>query len=126
MRGAPISIVVLAVLAAAGACGGSSRPDRPARSTDPAPHGEPAPAADRRLDEADCGRLLDRYIDLEQAELAATLPPEEVPTAEQVAAIRARMREEGMSGCVGQPRAPFDCAMAAPDKAALRACLDPG
>jgi len=41
-----------------------------------------AGAADRPLDRADCGRLLDRYLALEVAELRATAPADEVRRTE--------------------------------------------
>jgi hypothetical protein len=122
------SIARLALLVAMAACGGGAS-SGPAASDGRARPGAPATtsadAVARPLDREDCTRLLDRYLELEQAELRASLPPEEVPTEEQVAAIRTRMHADGMPGCVGQPRAPYACAMAAPTKPALRACLEP-
>jgi hypothetical protein len=114
---------LLALLALA-ACGGQApRPAPGGAAASPPP---PATSqGDRPLDQDDCTRLLDRYLELEQAELRATLPPEEVPTEEQIAAIRARMQKDGMAGCIGQPRAPYMCAMEAATKPALRACLEP-
>lgn len=69
-------------------------------------------------------RLLDHYLDLAMAEKRATLPPEEVPTTEQVARIRLAMREEAKANCVGHAeRARYDCAMRAQTTRGLGGCL---
>ena len=127
-------MLFLAALAGLG-CGGGGRP--PAAAADPRPAAAAAATGDQMssapptapasspLERADCARLLEHYLELELVELGATRPPEEVPTADQVATIRSEMTASGMDGCVGAPRPPFDCAMAAVDKPALRACLGP-
>ncbi len=69
-------------------------------------------------------RLLDHYLDLAMAEKRATLPAEEVPTAEQVARIRVSMREQAREYCIGRTeRERYDCALSAPSTRALSECL---
>lgn len=126
--------LVVLVLAVAAACGGGGGGKGGGTTTTGGPATGGATATDgastsstatdgRPLERADCLRLLDRYLELELAELRATRPAEEIPTDEQVAAIRADMEKEDLAGCIGQPRAPFECAMRADSKAALRACF---
>jgi hypothetical protein len=113
------------------ACGGgtSSGPAAPspagkadAGSDTTAPPGDPA-SPPRPLDEADCGRLFDHVVDVTLAEKRAGLKADEVPTDQQVAAIRQSLRAEGMATCLASPRSAFDCAMAADTTAGLRTCL---
>jgi hypothetical protein len=69
-------------------------------------------------------QLLDHYLDLAMAEKRATLPPEEVPTTEQVARIRLAMREEAKANCIGRSeRGRYDCAMRAQTTRGLGGCL---
>jgi hypothetical protein len=76
------------------------------------------------LSEAECMQLLDHYLELALAEKRATLPPEEMPTDEQVARIRVDMRSRAKESCVGlTERDRYDCAMKAGTTRALGTCL---
>ena len=77
-----------------------------------------------QLTEAECMRLLDHYLDLAMAEKRATLPADQVPSAEQVARIRLAMRDEAQRNCVGRTeRGRYECAMGARTTRELGACL---
>lgn len=62
-------------------------------------------------------------LDVALAEKRATLPPDKVPTEEQVAQIRTQMRSEVGTRCVGGPRDGYDCAMAAETRSAIEGCF---
>jgi hypothetical protein len=110
---------LLAVLAGCSGAGGKSASEPGAGKA-----GEATPAASGPLSEAECMRLLDHYLDLALAEKRATLPPEQVPTEEQVERIRVEMRDDAKQACVGlTERARYDCAMKARTTRALGACL---
>jgi hypothetical protein len=82
------------------------------------------PARSGPLTEVECLELLDHYLDLAMAEKRATLPPEQVPTAEQVDRIRLAMRDEARQACVGRgERGRYDCAMRARTTRGLGVCL---
>lgn len=69
-------------------------------------------------------QLLEHYLELAMAEKRATLPPEQVPTGEQVEGIRTAMREEAKQSCVGRAeRGRYDCAMKARTTRALGVCM---
>lgn len=71
------------------------------------------------LTEVECDQLLDHYIAVATAEL----PADQRPTGDQVAAIRARMKGDAKTSCVGQARGPYDCAMKATTREAIEACF---
>lgn len=107
-------------------CGGPS--PQPAEPAAPGASGErpgePAPpAAEAPLTEAECLAALEHFLEVSMAEKRATLPPEQVPTAEQVASIRDTMRTSYLPECVGGPRTGYDCAMQATTTAAMETCL---
>lgn len=113
-------------LALAVGCGGPPR--EPASATAEAPPGSEAPAPDEPaaeapLSEAECMAALDHFIEVAMAEMQATLPPEQVPTGEQVAGIRETMRTEFLPTCVGGARTGYDCTMQATTSAAIESCL---
>jgi hypothetical protein len=69
-------------------------------------------------------QLLDHYLALAMAEKRATLPADQVPTDEQVDAIRIQMQGEARSQCVGRgERARYRCAMKATTTRGLGVCL---
>lgn len=121
---------VIAALALA-ACGGSTKESR---TRGPGPDHNPGdgteiseggsggqgvdPAAPLSADE--CDTFTAHVIELNMVEMRAKLPPEEVPTDEQVAEIR-----EKMSGdCLQFPRAVVECGMAATTIAEVAKCQD--
>ena len=61
-------------------------------------------------------------MDLGVAEQRKTLPPEQVPTPDQVAAGKKRMVEQGLAECLQLDRPSFACVMAAQEAAALETC----
>lgn len=76
------------------------------------------------LTEAECTQLLEHFLDVAMAEKRATLPPEQVPTDEQVARIRVQMRDEARKSCIGRTeREHYDCLMKASTTRGLNACL---
>ncbi|HTE55434.1 MAG TPA: hypothetical protein VK698_31485 [Kofleriaceae bacterium] len=108
------------------ACSGGST-SRAASGGSSGPGGASAPAAGGAsgpLSEAECMQLLDHYLDLAMADKRATLPPEQVPTDEQVERIRASMKAEAKDECVGRgERGRYECAMKATTTRALGVCL---
>jgi hypothetical protein len=104
-------------------CGSSDKPE-PARPAGGGASGERAAASgEGPLTDADCERLIDHWFELVIADKKATAKPEEVPTEEDIAKARARLQASAKENCVGQPRAPYDCAMKATAVASVNACL---
>lgn len=117
--------LALGIGLAAAACGGPSARPQPVA---PAPGAQPDAAAPADeppapLSEAECLAALDHFLEVAMAEKRATLPPEQVPTDEQVAAIRDTMRSEYLPQCVGGERSGYECTMQATTTAAIEACL---
>lgn len=127
MRAAAGSVpFALAALLALGllSCGGKSAGEPGKAGPGGAAGGATAPATSGPLTEAECMQLLDHYLELALAEKRATLPPEQVPTDEQVARIRIEMRGRAKEDCVGQTeRTRYECAMQARTTRALGTCL---
>jgi hypothetical protein len=116
--------IALAVLAAA--C--SSRPPRgttggeppdAAVATTPVDAGGAPP-----LTRGECDALLDHVLAIQLDDLRARKPPEEWPTADQVADQRAVLAAEMLEPCAALDRAVFDCAIAATDATTLRVCAE--
>lgn len=111
---------------AAAACGGSSAHqgdgDTTANTTQRPSGGGQRPAATGPLTEPECIGLADHMLDVALTEKRATLPPDKVPTDEQVATIRTQMRSEVGTRCVGGPRDGYDCAMAATTRSDIEDC----
>lgn len=81
-------------------------------------------APDAPLTEAECTQLLEHFLEVAMAEKRATLPPEQVPTDEQVARIRVQMRDEARKSCIGRTeREHYDCLMKASTTRGLNACM---
>ncbi len=118
------SLAALAI-AAAIACGPrqvapppAAGPDAgaPGRTDDDEITGESALTPD------DCVRMIDHVLAIGMADQRARKAPELVPTAEQVATIRADMLEEQLAPCLAMPRPQWACALAARTMPALYSC----
>jgi len=70
----------------------------------------------------ECGDLVDRVLAIGLAEQRARDPKTPQATPEQQATIRARLLAAAEPTCATMPRARFECAMAARDRAAMTAC----
>lgn len=81
-----------------------------------------ATPSDAPLTEDDCVALFDHLIDIKLDELRASVPPDQVPTDEQVEEIRERMRSEEMPRCLAGDRQTFACALAATTAEDVAAC----
>lgn len=81
----------------------------------------PVPAP-RPVTADECGLLVDKMIAIGLAEQHARDPRAPQATAGQQAAIRARLLAQALPSCATLPRASWDCAMAAGDRAAMSAC----
>ncbi len=81
----------------------------------------PTPAV-QPITAAECGLLIDRMIGIGLAEQHARDPRVPQATAEQKAAIRAELLAQALPSCAALPRASWDCAMAADDRAAMGGC----
>ena len=118
-------------LALAAACGGGSSGKGAGDGTTPAGGGggaqpaEARPAPDAPLTHDECIRMVDHLLDVALTEQKATLPPDKVPTDEQVEKIRASMHADVDQKCVGggtKDREQFDCIMAGKTKAEMDGC----
>jgi hypothetical protein len=122
MRGGCAALVLVVI-----ACGGSSGTE-PREPTSPAggkgsSAARPAAAApDAKLTADECGAMLDHIIEVGWAEQKRTLPPEKVPTPDQIAEIKKQTREKATQPCLSLPRPKYDCAMAAREPDAIVAC----
>jgi hypothetical protein len=124
----PISSALLvgAALSLVAACGsgsaaGPQRPPGPGHAPgEPAPPGAttvaPAPT------ERECDDLIAHAVALRVAELRQTLPPEQVPTEAEQAALRAELRGKLLADCRGGSRRGYDCAIAAGTLVELGGC----
>ena len=116
-------------LALAAACGGSSGQGHEGGTTPAGGGGDraaaPRPAPDAPLTHDECVRMVDHLLDVALTEQRATLPPDKVPTDEQVDQIRAGMHPDVDQKCVGgdkRDREQFDCIMAGKTKAEMDVC----
>ena len=71
---------------------------------------------------AECEALVDHVLVVGISKQRSQVAPELVPTAAQVAAIRAELVVEMVPACVAYPRPVFACAMAAVTTDAVVAC----
>ena len=109
-----------ALLSLALACssgGGHPRPPPPGQTPDAGP--PPAAAAPT---ERECDALIAHAIALRVAELQQTLPPEQVPTEAEQAALGTELRGKFLADCRGGTRRGYDCALAAKTLAELGGC----
>ncbi len=134
-RGAWI-VLALMTTAAAAACGPGGRrsptapaPAGPASDADAAPAPPPPddplvvpPPPPGPISADECGHLVDQVLAIGLAEQRARDPKAPQATPEQQATIRARLLTAAEPTCATMPRARFECAMAARDRAAMTAC----
>ena len=122
-------LVISLIVVALAACGSKSRgsngtPPLPPLEADAGPVAGDAGAAG--LTEAQCDELLDHLLEVERRTQAAELDPELQPTDEQLAEIRAEMREEFLEPCMQSTQALYDCAIEADTRQAFAACGQAG
>jgi small lipoprotein (TIGR04454 family) len=98
--------------------GTASRPDAGASA---GPDAAPGP-----LTESECEAVIDHILDAQLAEMAKHKKADEMPTDEQVANLRVKLRGEMMDQCLVWDRASYQCIMAAPDLAAIEVCAGGG
>lgn len=142
VRGACRRAAVLLGLAVLFACGGrapdatspgaedpgSTQPGEPGAG-EPAAAPEPgepsgqAAIADA-VTEAECQALLAHLVAVANAAHVQTVAPEQAPTEEQLAEIRARMRPEFMPMCLSLERSSVECQMRAQTRDELLACAN--
>lgn len=119
-------LLALALVVAA-ACGGGQKREPPpggAGSGDAAGSGATG-AAPPPVSRAECEAMYDHVVDVGLAAQKQQKPPEEWPTAEQVAAIKAKGHADdaAMQKCEAFDRPTLDCVMAAATADAMNACL---
>ncbi|HSK04688.1 MAG TPA: hypothetical protein VK932_25735 [Kofleriaceae bacterium] len=107
----------LALACSSGGGGGPPRPPAPPPTPDAAPA---LPAAGPT--ERECEDLIAHAIALRAAELARTLPPEQVPAEAERAALAAELRGAFLADCRHGTRRGYDCAIAAKTLAELAGC----
>ena len=112
LRGAILSLAV-----ACSSGGGRPRPPGPGSAPDAAP-----PAAVAAPTERECDGLIAHAVALRAAELARTLPPDQLPTEAEQAALRTELRGKFLAECRGGTRPGYDCAIAAKSLAELAGC----
>ena len=94
-----------------------SRPPGPGSAPD-----APPPAAASPPTERECEALIGHAIALRVAELERTLPPEQVPTGAEQAALGTELRGKFLGDCRNGSRRGYDCAIAAKTLAELAGC----
>ncbi len=82
-----------------------------------APQAVPAPITDD-----ECGQLVDKLIAIGLAEQRVREPRAPQATGDQQATIRAQLLAQALPTCATLPRARWDCAIAAGDRAAMMVC----
>jgi len=110
----PGAVVSLAL--ACSSSGGRPRPPPPRPTPDASPPAAAAPT------ERECEDLIAHAIALRVAELAQALPPEQVPTEAEQAALRTELRGQLLADCQHGTRRGYDCAIAAKTLAELGGC----
>src|SRR5262245_59566502 len=114
-RGAAAALAF--ALACSGGGGGHQRP--PGHGHTPEADSGGAAAAPT---ERECEDLIAHAIRLRVAELKQTLPPAQVPTEAEQAALGAELRGKFLTDCRGGSRRGYDCAIAARTLAELGGC----
>jgi small lipoprotein (TIGR04454 family) len=122
---------VLGLLLVVAAC--SSHPPHgsdPGRGTGTAGRPGDAAAAPATVDAGaqaltrdECGQIVDHVLDVELADMRTRKKPDEMPTDDQIAQIRAKLSDEMMAQCLAWDRASYDCITAATDLAAIQTCV---
>jgi hypothetical protein len=121
-------LVVFLIAVGLAACGSkaSDRGGTPPLPPLEADAGPVAGDAGPGLTEVQCDELLDHLLEVERRTQAAELDPELQPTDEQIAEIRAEMREEFLEPCMQSTQALYDCAIQADSRQAFAACGQAG
>jgi hypothetical protein len=88
---------------------------------EPGESGSPDATADT-VTEAECQALLAHVVSVANAAHVQRVAPEQAPTEEQLAEIRARMTPEFMPLCLSLDRTIVECQMRAQTRDALLAC----
>ena len=122
-----VRLLAISLLVALG-CGSKGKTE-PVGPGDTSPDGQHAGGGDpHSVDPAspvtaeECQRFTAHVIDLYLAEMRRSRPPEEIPTDEQVAEVRAKLDAELTERCVQFPRAVLECGLAAQTFAAVAEC----
>lgn len=103
--------------------------DQPANAASdetPAADGGLAATQQSAVSHEECERFLDHFLALAQAQHASTESPEYLPTAEQVAEIRAGMAPVFLRLCLTMERATYECSMQARDRDEMVRCMPEG
>lgn len=116
LRGALLALVSATTACSSG--GGRARPPGGGGSAVP-DAGPPVAAAPS---ERECDDLIAHAIALRTAELARTLPADQLPTEAEQAALRAELRTTFLPECRGGTRAGYACAIAATTLADFQRC----
>ncbi|HWO25404.1 MAG TPA: hypothetical protein VNO30_41975 [Kofleriaceae bacterium] len=103
-----------------GGGGGPLRPPGPGGQ--PPDNRTPVPPTAAAPTERECDALVAHAIALRVAELAQTLPAEQVPTEAEQAALGAELRGQFLADCRRGTRRGYDCAIAAKTLAELGGC----
>jgi hypothetical protein len=121
LAGAFLSLALALALAcsSSSSSGARQRPPGPGHTPDGAPPPPPVAAAPT---ERECDDLIAHAIALRVAELRQTLPPEQVPTEAEQAALGAELRTQFLADCRKGTRRGYDCAIAAKTLAELGGC----
>jgi hypothetical protein len=109
----------------AGGGGGGPRPPGPgpgSAADAPAGGSGATAAAPAAPTERECDELIAHAVALRVAELGQKLPPEQVPTEAEQAALRAELRGAFLADCRGGTRRGYDCAITARSLADLGSC----
>lgn len=114
------AILSIAVACSSGGSGGRPRPPGPGSSAPDA--GAPAITPAAGPTERECDALIAHAIGLGAAELAKTLPADQLPTTAEQAALGAELRGTFLAECRNGTRPAYDCAIAAKSLAELAGC----
>jgi hypothetical protein len=118
LAGAILSLA-LACSSSSSSSGARQHPPGPGPAHDGA---QPPPAAAPAPTDRECDDLIAHAIALRVAELRQTLPPEQVPTEAEQAALAAELRGPLLADCRKGTRRGYDCAIAAQSLAELGGC----
>ena len=88
---------------------------------DGTPAADAAPAS-TAITRAECETMIDHVLAVGNADMRSKKPPEQWPTEEQLAAIRAKLVEDQLEACLAWDRPSYECVMAAETVDALYAC----
>lgn len=122
MRGLLAGAFLSLALACSGSSSSSSTRQRPPGPGHAHEGAKPPPAAAPAPTERECDELIAHAIALRVAELRQSLPPEQVPTEAEQAALAAELRSQHLADCRSGTRRGYDCALAAKSLAELGGC----